>query len=88
MQAMTVTFDDVAAAARRIEGQAHRTPVSTSTTLDRTTGCRAFVKCENLQRGGAFRFFGAARGLRVGVAVSGGNVDLAAVLPLVAALQA
>jgi threonine dehydratase len=46
--------------ARRIlAGVAHRTPVATSGTLDQETGCRVFLKCENLQRMGAFKFRGA-----------------------------
>jgi threonine dehydratase len=54
-----VRFDDVVAAARRIEGVAHRTPVATSRTLDERLGARLFLKCENLQRAGAFKFRGA-----------------------------
>jgi len=54
-----VTFDDVAAAAGRIEGVAHRTAVATSRTLDERLGARLFLKCENLQRAGAFKFRGA-----------------------------
>ena len=54
-----VTFDDVARAAERLDGVAHRTPVMTSTTLDERLGARLFLKCENLQRVGAFKFRGA-----------------------------
>jgi threonine dehydratase len=54
-----VGFDDVAAAARRIEGVAHHTPVASSRTLDARLGARLFLKCENLQRAGAFKFRGA-----------------------------
>jgi threonine dehydratase len=54
-----VAFDDVLAAAERLRGVAHRTPVVTSRTLDERTGGRAFLKCENLQRMGAFKFRGA-----------------------------
>jgi threonine dehydratase len=54
-----VTFDDVVAAAARIEGVAHRTPVITSRTLDKWTGATVFVKAENFQRMGAFKFRGA-----------------------------
>jgi threonine dehydratase len=54
-----VTFDDVRAAAARLRGVVHRTPVVTSTTLDARTGARAYLKCENLQRGGAFKIRGA-----------------------------
>ena len=54
-----VGFSDILAAAERLRGIAHRTPVVTSTTLDERTGTHAFVKCENLQRMGAFKFRGA-----------------------------
>lgn len=57
------TYDDVAAAAQRIQGHAHRTPVLTSRTLDETLGARVFLKCENLQRMGAFKFRGAFNAL-------------------------
>jgi len=51
-------FADVEAAARRLEGVAHRTPVLTSRTLDEVLGAQAFLKAENLQRMGAFKFRG------------------------------
>jgi threonine dehydratase len=54
-----VTYDDVEAAAERLFGVAHRTPVATSRTLDERLGGRLFLKCENLQRAGAFKFRGA-----------------------------
>jgi len=57
------TFDDVAAAARRLEGHAHRTPVLTSRTADEALGAQLFFKCENLQRMGAFKFRGAFNAL-------------------------
>jgi threonine dehydratase len=50
---------DVERAAGRLAGIAHRTPVLTSRTADAMTGARLFFKCENLQRGGAFKFRGA-----------------------------
>jgi threonine dehydratase len=53
------TIDDVRAAAQRIKGIAHRTPVLTSRTADVRTGASLFFKCENLQRVGAFKFRGA-----------------------------
>jgi threonine dehydratase len=53
------TFADVRSAAERLRGVAHRTPVLTSRTLDALTGSTAFLKCENLQRMGAFKFRGA-----------------------------
>ena len=56
-------FADVEAAARRLEGVAHRTPVMTSRTLDERTGAQVFLKCENLQRVGAFKFRGAYNAL-------------------------
>jgi threonine dehydratase len=56
---LPVTYADVAAAARRIEGAAPRTPVLTTTTADEMTGARIFFKPENLQRMGAFKFRGA-----------------------------
>jgi len=52
------TYADVAAAADRIHGTAHRTPVMTSRTADAATGASFFFKCENLQRMGAFKFRG------------------------------
>ncbi|PSB28306.1 threo-3-hydroxy-L-aspartate ammonia-lyase [Stenomitos frigidus] len=56
---LSVTFADLEAAAARLKGQAHPTPVMTSTTIDRQTGSRVFFKCENFQRIGAFKFRGA-----------------------------
>lgn len=53
------TYIDVEAAARRIAGHAHRTPVLMSRTLDERTGAQLFLKCENFQRAGAFKFRGA-----------------------------
>jgi threonine dehydratase len=53
------TAGDVRAAAERLRGVAHRTPVMTSRTLDERVGATVFFKCENLQRGGAFKFRGA-----------------------------
>src|SRR5688572_24610725 len=43
-------IDDVRAAAARIRGVAHRTPVMTSRTLDDRCGAQIFLKCENFQR--------------------------------------
>src|SRR5947199_7738087 len=57
------TYEDVAAAARRIEGHAHRTPVLRSTTADALLGAQLFFKCENFQRMGAFKFRGAFNAL-------------------------
>jgi threonine dehydratase len=57
------TFDDVLAAAARIEGHAHKTPVLTSRTVNEELGAEVFFKCENLQRMGAFKFRGAFNAL-------------------------
>ena len=58
-----VTFDDVRDAATLIDGIAHRTPVLHSTALDATSNNTVFLKCENFQRGGAFKFRGAYNAL-------------------------
>ncbi|APV51753.1 hypothetical protein BWI17_19935 [Betaproteobacteria bacterium GR16-43] len=55
----TVTYPDIEAAAGRIEGVAHRTPVARSSQFDERAGCTAYFKCENFQRMGAFKFRGA-----------------------------
>jgi threonine dehydratase len=54
-----VSYENVAEAAERLRGVAHRTPVATSRTLDARLSARLFLKCENLQRAGAFKFRGA-----------------------------
>ena len=58
-QPLAVTYADVQAAAARLEGIAHCTPVMTSRTVNERTGATAFFKCEPLQRTGAFKFRGA-----------------------------
>jgi threonine dehydratase len=60
---LAISFDDVAAAAERLAGVAHRTPVMTSRTADALCGGTLFFKCENLQRMGAFKFRGAYNAL-------------------------
>src|SRR5687768_4012476 len=93
-----IAYEDVADAAKRLEGVAHRTPILTSRGLDEAAGAAIFLKAENLQRVGAFKFRGAfdrisrltdderARGV---VTVSSGNhaqaVALAATLTGVSA---
>ena len=89
-----IGFEDVEAAARRIEGVAHRTPVLTSRQLDEATGAQVFLKAENLQRIGAFKFRGAynavaslsdeERAAGVATASSGNHAQA---LALAAALQ-
>jgi threo-3-hydroxy-L-aspartate ammonia-lyase len=54
-----ISLDDVRAAARRLEGVAHRTPTLSSRALDEATGATVLLKAENLQRIGAFKFRGA-----------------------------
>ena len=56
---MPVELADVQAAVERIRGHVHRTPVATSATLDAELGAQVFVKCENLQKVGAFKARGA-----------------------------
>src|SRR5919109_3514549 len=58
-----VSFDDIARAHERIKGEAKRTPVLTSNTVDALTGAKVFFKCENFQRMGAFKFRGAFNAL-------------------------
>ncbi|MEI7206882.1 threo-3-hydroxy-L-aspartate ammonia-lyase [Pectobacterium carotovorum] len=57
------TYDDVVAAAERIDGYANKTPVMTSRTVNDAFGAELFFKCENLQRMGAFKFRGAMNAL-------------------------
>ena len=54
-----ITLDDVRRAHERIIAHVHRTPVVTSRTLDARLGACLFFKCENFQRGGAFKMRGA-----------------------------
>ncbi len=61
--ALPIELDDIQAAAGRLAGVAHRTPVLTSRTLDEMTGGQIFLKAENLQRAGAFKFRGAYNAL-------------------------
>lgn len=58
-QSPSITFCDVQAAVARLDGIATRTPVLTSRTLDSMVGANLFLKAENFQRGGAFKFRGA-----------------------------
>ncbi|HYI24628.1 MAG TPA: pyridoxal-phosphate dependent enzyme, partial [Thermomicrobiales bacterium] len=60
---LPVTYANVVAAAGRLEGVAHRTPLLHSTTLDQRTGARVVLKAENFQRMGAFKFRGAYNAL-------------------------
>jgi len=58
------TFDDVLEAAERIHGFVHRTPLVTCTAIDRATQARVLLKCENLQKVGAFKARGATNAVR------------------------
>jgi threonine dehydratase len=55
----SVTFQDIQQAAERLRGIAHVTPVVTGRQLDEASGATVFLKCENFQRVGAFKFRGA-----------------------------
>ena len=52
------SIDDIRAAAERIKGVGHRTPILTSQTMDKMAGRKLFFKCENLQKVGAFKLRG------------------------------
>jgi threonine dehydratase len=56
---MPPTLQDIREAAERIKPYAHRTPVTTNASLDRKVGARVYLKCENFQKVGAFKFRGA-----------------------------
>ncbi|MGE5337384.1 MAG: threo-3-hydroxy-L-aspartate ammonia-lyase [Gemmatimonadota bacterium] len=60
---LAISYADIEAAAQRLRGVAHRTPVLTSRTANERTGAELFFKCENLQRMGAFKFRGAYNAL-------------------------
>jgi threonine dehydratase len=60
---LAIGFDDVADAARRLAGVAHRTPVMRSRHADERSGAQVYFKCENFQRMGAFKFRGAYNAL-------------------------
>jgi threonine dehydratase len=57
---LTIQADDVRQAAVRIRPLARRTPILVSDEFDARAGVHAFFKCENLQRGGAFKMRGAS----------------------------
>jgi threonine dehydratase len=58
-----VNLEDIRAAAARLAGNAHRTPIVTSRTLDSRVAAQVLLKCENFQRMGAFKFRGAYNAL-------------------------
>jgi threonine dehydratase len=53
-------FQSIEIAAQRIKHYIHRTPVMTSSAIDKLTGCTIIFKCENLQKVGAFKMRGAS----------------------------
>ena len=55
----SVIFEDIVRAQLRLRDHAHETPIMTSRTLDELVGAEVFLKCENFQRIGAFKFRGA-----------------------------
>ena len=59
MQALAISIDDVRAAAEQVRGIANYTPIHTSRTLNELAGRELFLKCENFQRTGSFKFRGA-----------------------------
>jgi len=63
LPAVPIGIEDIVHAAKRLEPWAHRTPVLTSRMLDERSGARVFLKCENLQRVGVFKFRGAMNAL-------------------------
>ncbi len=63
MNEQTIVYADIEAAAERIRGVAHRTPVLTSVTANAMAGAELFFKCENFQRMGAFKFRGACNAI-------------------------
>ena len=56
---MSISLDDIREAARRIQPYIHRTPVLTNESLNQKVGAQVYLKCENLQKVGAFKFRGA-----------------------------
>jgi threonine dehydratase len=57
---MSITLDDIRRAAQRIQPYVHRTPVLTNESLNIKVGAQVFLKCENMQKVGAFKFRGAS----------------------------
>src|SRR5712692_10036948 len=63
MTTYAADLQSVRAAAQRLAGLAHRTPVMTCATFDRLAGRSLFFKCENFQKVGAFKFRGACNAI-------------------------
>jgi len=75
------TYADVADAAERIAGAAHRTPVMTSRTADALTGANLFFKCENFQRMGAFKFRGAFHAQAIALSARIAGIKATIIMP-------
>src|SRR6266571_1194735 len=56
---LAITYNDIHAAAERLRGRAYRTPVHSSHSLNTEAGIEAWLKCEQFQRSGTFKFRGA-----------------------------
>ena len=61
----SIRFPDVVEASKRLDGVVLRTPVVNSEEIDEMAGRRVFMKCENLQHIGAFKFSGASNAVRM-----------------------
>ena len=61
----SILFSDVIEASKRLEGVVMRTPVVNSQVIDEMAGRRVFMKCENLQHVGAFKFRGATNAVKI-----------------------
>lgn len=55
---------DILEAAERIKSQIHRTPVLTCAGLDEESGAQMYLKCENFQKTGSFKFRGASNAVK------------------------
>ena len=62
---VSIRFSDVVDAAKRLDGVVLRTPVVNSSEIDEMAGRRVFMKCENLQHIGAFKFRGASNAVKM-----------------------
>lgn len=76
MNTKKIEFSDIVDASQRISEYIHRTPVLTCHELDRKVGARIYLKCENLQKAGAFKIRGACNAT-LSLKLSGYNGSLA-----------
>ena len=61
----SILYSDVIKASKRLDGVVLRTPVVNSPKIDEMAGRRVFMKCENLQHVGAFKFRGATNAVKI-----------------------